>query len=72
MLLAARGLGLGSTLTTRHLFYEKEINEILGMPANAETFAILPIGYPMGRFGRLSRLPFEEVSFSDRWGKPLK
>jgi nitroreductase len=69
MLLAARGLGLGATLTTRHLFYEKEINEILGMPANAETFAILPIGYPMGRFGGLSRLPVEEVTFSDRWGK---
>ncbi|TMJ67356.1 MAG: nitroreductase [Alphaproteobacteria bacterium] len=55
MLLAARGLGLGATLTTRHLFYEKEIDQILGIPPNAETFAIIPIGYPMGRFGRRCR-----------------
>ena len=54
MLLAARGLGLGSTLTTRHLLFEKEVNEVLGLPENAETFAILPIGYPMGKFGPVS------------------
>jgi nitroreductase len=69
MLLAARGLGLGSTLTTRHLLFEKEVNEVLGLPENAETFAILPIGYPMGRFGPVSRQPVEAVTFQDRWGK---
>jgi nitroreductase len=72
MLLAARALGLGATLTTRHLFYEKEINQILGIPPDAETFAILPIGYPMGRFGPLSRLKVEQVTFADRWGKSWK
>jgi len=69
MLLAARGLGLGSTLTTRHLLFEKEVNEVLGLPENAETFAILPIGYPMGKFGLVSRQPVEAVTFQDRWGK---
>jgi nitroreductase len=69
MLLAARGLGLGATLTTRHLLYEKEIDQILGIPAGAETFAIIPIGYPMGRFGPLSRLSVEQVTFADRWGR---
>ena len=69
MLLAARGLGLGATLTTRHLIFEKEVNDILGLPDNAETFAILPIGYPVGKFGPVSRRPLEEVTFQDIWGQ---
>jgi len=69
MLLAARGLGLGSTLTTRHLLFEKEVNNVLGLPENAQTFAILPIGHPMGKLGPVSRQPVEEVTFQDRWGK---
>lgn len=71
MLLAARGLGLGATLTTRHLLFEKEVNAVLGLPDNAETFAIIPIGYPMGKFGPVSRLPVEAVTFQDRWGQQL-
>ncbi|MGH7931908.1 MAG: nitroreductase family protein [Candidatus Binataceae bacterium] len=70
MLLAARALGLGATLTTRHLLYEKEVNEVLGLPANAESFAVIPIGYPIGRFGPVSREPIDKVTFADRWGNP--
>ena len=70
MLLAARGLGLGATLTTRHLLYEDEVKRILELPDNAETFAILPVGYPVGKFGPVSRLGLEEVTFQDRWGTP--
>jgi nitroreductase len=72
ILLAARALGLGATLTTRHLIYEKEVDRILGLPPNAETFAIIPIGYPMGRFGPVSREPVEKVAFIDRWGNAYK
>jgi nitroreductase len=68
MLLAARALGLGATLTTRHLLYEKEIDEILGLPAQAKTFAIIPIGYPLGHFGPVTRVPSRQVTFLDRWG----
>jgi len=67
MLLAARALGLGATLTTRHLLYEKEVNEALGMPENAESFAVIPIGYPIGRFGPVTREPVARVTFLDRW-----
>jgi len=67
MLLAARGLGLGATLTTRHLLFAKEVNEVLGLPEKAETFAIIPIGYPLGKFGPVSRQPVEAVTFLDRW-----
>ena len=44
MMLAARALGLGSTLTTRHLLYEKETEAALGLPPGVHSYAILPIG----------------------------
>ena len=69
MLLAARALGLGATLTTRHLLYEKEAEAALGLPPGVHSYAILPIGWPMGRFGPVGRGPLEEVVYLDRWGE---
>ena len=70
MLLAARALGLGSTLTTRHLQYEKETEAAMGIPPGFHSYAILPIGYPVGRFGPVGRGPLSEVVYLDGWGKP--
>jgi nitroreductase len=70
MLLAARALGLGTTLTTRHLLHEEEAEAALGLPAGVHSYAILPIGYPMGRFGPVSRGPLEDIVYEDEWGKP--
>jgi len=70
MLLAARALGLGSTLTTRHIAYEKEVDAAMGIPPGFHSYAILPIGYPMGRFGPVGRGPLAEVVYLDGWGKP--
>jgi nitroreductase len=70
MLLAARALGLGATLTTLHLNFEREVEAVLGLPSTAHTYAILPIGYPLGRFGSVGRKPLEEVVYGDRWGEP--
>ena len=69
MLLAARALGLGATLTTRHLLFEKEAEAALGLPPGVHSYAILPIGWPMGRFGPVGRGPLEEVVYLDRWGQ---
>jgi nitroreductase len=69
MLLAARAVGLGATLTTLHLNFEKEVEAILGLPPDAHSYAILPIGYPMGRFGPIGRKPLGEVVYEDRWGQ---
>ena len=69
MLLAARALGLGATLTTLHLAFEKEVEEALGLPADAHSYALLPIGYPLGRFGPVRRVPLGEVIYRDRWGR---
>ncbi len=70
MLLAARALGLGSTLTTRHTRHAKEVDEIFGLPPGVRSYAILPIGYPIGRFGQVSRGPLADVVYEDQWGRP--
>jgi nitroreductase len=69
MLLAARALGLGATLTTRHLLFEKETEAALGLPQGVHSYAIIPIGYPMGKFGPLGRGSLAEVVYGDRWGE---
>jgi len=71
MLLAARSLGLGATLTTRHLLYADEVDRLLKLPQGVHSYAIVPLGYPLGRFGSVSRRPVAEVVFSDSWGTPL-
>lgn len=70
MILAARALGLGTTLTTRHLLYEKEAEAALGLPRGVHSYAILPIGYPMGKFGPTRRAPLRQMVYQDRWGEP--
>ena len=68
MLLATRALGLGSTLTTRHLLYEAEVEAAMGLPPGVHSYAILPIGYPMGRFGPVGRGSLADFVYEDRWG----
>jgi nitroreductase len=72
MLLAARALGLGATLTTRHLLYEKESEAALGLPPGVHSYAILPIGWPMGHFGPVGRGPLKEIVYQDHWGQPYQ
>jgi nitroreductase len=70
MILATRALGLGTTLTTRHLLHEKEAEAALGLPPGVHSYAILPIGYPMGKFGPVGRGPLADIVFQDEWGAP--
>lgn len=69
LLLAARGLGLGASLTTLHKLHEDEVKELLDIPETAETIALIPIGYPMGKYGPTTRRSVEEVLYRERWGK---
>jgi len=68
LMLAARALGLGTTLTTLHKLHEKEVKELLGIPEKVETMALIPLGRPKGRFGEAARMPVEKVVYWDRWG----
>jgi len=72
MLLAARALGLGATLTTLYLSFEKDVETALGLPADVHSYALIPIGYPMGRFGPVRRVPLADVTYGDRWGQPYR
>src|SRR5215475_12948099 len=67
LMLAARALGLGTTLTTIHIGDEGSVREILGIPEDVQTFAIIPVGYPLGRWGEARRRPVSEVSYWDGW-----
>jgi nitroreductase len=69
MLLAARALGLGSCLTTRHTHFGEESDKALGLPKGMYSYAILPIGYPMGNFGPVSRGSMSEFVSLDRVGE---
>jgi nitroreductase len=68
--LAARALGLGTTLTTIHRLREPEVRELLGVPEDVETWAMIPIGYPLGRWGEAQRRPVAEVTYWDGWKQP--
>ncbi len=71
LMLAARSLGVGSCITTIHKFRDREVKELLGIPANVETAALIPLGYPRGKFTPARRKPVADVAYSDRWGRAL-
>ena len=70
MVLACRAVGLGTTLTNRHMFFQKEVDKALGLPEGVHSYAILPIGYPMGKFGPVKRAALKDVVYQDKWGQP--
>jgi nitroreductase len=67
LLLAARARGLAATMTTWHLFAEADVKEILEIPNSVRTYALIPIGWPLGRFGPVTRRPPDEVIRRDHW-----
>src|ERR1700674_1426451 len=68
IILACRAFGLGTVITTNHIRCEDEVKAVLGLPEDVSTYALMPIGYPVGKFGPLSRRPVQEVTYADRWG----
>jgi nitroreductase len=68
LMLAARAEGLGTTLTTLHRLHEADVKKLLGVPDDVETMAMIPVGWPKGKFGTPSRLPAEKVCYWDSWG----
>jgi len=43
---------VGTTLTTLYSGHEDEVRELLGLPGDAMTMALLPLGYPARVAGR--------------------
>jgi len=69
LLLAARALGLGAVLTTQHFFVPGEFERVLGLPSTATLAAIIPVGWPAGKFGPVSRPAPETVVSWDRFAQ---
>lgn len=69
LLLAARSLGIGGTITTLHAQVEERVNTLLGIPDSAQVVYCLPLGYPRGSFGPTQRKPLADVTSYERWGQ---
>ena len=67
LLLAARALGLGAVLTTPNFFVPGRFEAVLGIPKTVTLAALIPVGYPMGKFGPVKRPPAEAVVSWDRY-----
>ena len=72
MLLAARALYLGATLTRCICSSRRKAEAALGLPPGVHSYALLPNGYPMGRFGPVRRIALADVVHEDRWGQPYR
>jgi len=67
LMLAARGLGLGSALTTVFRIRHEDVREHFGIPEGWSIAALVPIGKPLGRFGVARRRPVQGVTHWGRW-----
>jgi nitroreductase len=67
LLLAARALGLGAVITIWHLMLEQEWKKELAIPKEISTLAVIPIGWPRGRFGPVTRRPATDLIHRERW-----
>jgi hypothetical protein len=56
---------------TLYLQFENEAEAALGLPLGVYSYALLPIGYPIGRFGPVRRIALTDVVFEDRWAPAL-
>jgi nitroreductase len=67
ILLACRAVGLGASLTTVHRTFGSEVDAWLGLSEKQPTCALLPIGWPRGRFGRPPRRSVDECLHFERF-----
>jgi nitroreductase len=67
--LAARALGLGSSIFNFPLSHAEELKEMLGIPESNQVYCLLPIGYPTDRQGPVRRKPVRDVVYWGRFGQ---
>lgn len=68
-MLAARARGIGTAWTTLHLFQEREVADLIGIPYDDYMqVALIPIGYTKGtKFKAAYRPPVESVMHFNEW-----
>ena len=67
ILLACRAVGLGASLTTLHTAFRDELDPWLGLPPEIPTSALLPIGWPIGKYGTPPRDSVDEKLHWERY-----
>jgi nitroreductase len=68
--LALRARGLGSVLTTLHLFGEQEVAKLLGIPDEVAQVGLLPVAYTKGTdFKPAARPAPETITSFDHWSR---
>jgi nitroreductase len=73
LLLAARAAGLGAALITLPLWSTFLARRALGLPWSITPCAVVPLGWPKGKYGPTTRRPVGEVVHLDRYGnQPFK
>jgi nitroreductase len=71
-MLALRSRGLGSVMTTSHLYRREDADRILGIPDGYVQTCLIPVAYTLGTdFRPANRRPVREVAFLDHWDRPL-
>jgi len=68
LLLAARAAGLGAALITLPLWNTFLARRVLRLPWSVTPCAVVPLGWPRGRYGPTTRRPVADVVHVDRWG----
>lgn len=69
LMLSARAHGLGTTLTTLVLEDQEPIRRLVHAPDDVTFAACIPLGYPVGQFGRPKRSPVDQVAFLDTFDR---
>lgn len=73
VLLAARNLGYGGTITTLAVAQEPELQKALGIPPHVAIAAVMPLGKPAKQLSKLRRRPVEDIVRLERFdGAPFK
>ena len=67
LLLTARSIGLGAAPTTLSLRDQDAIKDILRLPETFAALCLIPVGYPQGKFGPVTRKPVSEIMRFDTW-----
>lgn len=70
LLLAARALGLGGSITNFARAHEADLLRLLGIPEEQQVYCLVPLGYPLDRPGPVRRRPVKRAVFWNGWQQP--
>ena len=68
LLLGARAAGLGASLTVMPLWSVSLARRVLDLPLWVSPVAVIPIGWPIGRYGPTTRIPVGDAVHFDQYG----